>query len=117
MNVNWQNSQQFNDTNQYNSYYNGVKFVTSLDEALMRANVRGSDDVYFHQDRPVFYRIKVDYDGRKTWCEFEYKTPNVSAPVQQTAMEDFSSIINRLEKLEKSVSNLMKVGNGNEESS
>lgn len=95
MNSNWQNAQPFG------SYTQGVKFVTSLDEALMRANLRGSDDVYFHQDRPVFYRIKVDYDGRKTWSEFEYNVPARNNPTTQPNNSEYSQLLSRIERLEK----------------
>ena len=54
---------------QYNS---NIIRVMSLDEALMRNNVPGSENVYFDQDRDVFYRIRTEWDGRKLFGTFSY---------------------------------------------
>lgn len=99
---------------QNNSYYGygqpvsslppmtNMVFVTSIEEALYRATQRNSDMVFFDQDRPIFYRVKVDNDGRKSWMQFEYAAPDVakSTPVTQA---EFQSFIARLEAIEKSL--------------
>ena len=40
-----------------------ITYVTSLEEALSKCNNRNTESVYFRQDLPIFYRIKVDNDG------------------------------------------------------
>ena len=76
-----------------------VNLVTSLEEALMRTNMRNSDMVYFHQDQNVFYRVKVDQDGRKSWMQFNYQMPDPNANVPATKA-DLLDIENRLRRLE-----------------
>lgn len=58
--------------------------VTSLEEALMKTTVPNSDMVYFHQDQNLFYRVKVDLEGRKSWAQFSYIVPDVSRSVPAT---------------------------------
>ena len=76
-----------------------VTFVTSLEEALYRTNSRGSDMIYFHQNKDTFYRIKVDLDGRKTWAEFSYTSPSQDDTTPATKA-DIKAIEDRLHKLE-----------------
>ena len=87
------NSQMFNSN---------ITFVTSLDEALYRTNYRNSDMIYFHQDQNIFYRVKVDGDGRKTWAQFNYVAPdeNINTPATKA---DLNGLIKRIETLEKSI--------------
>lgn len=73
--------------------------VTSLEEAIMRTTLRNSDMTYFHQDQNVFYRVKVDMDGRKTWAQFNYSTPDPNANVPATKA-DIDALASRLSKLE-----------------
>lgn len=75
-------------------------FVTGLDEALHLSNRRGSDRVYFHQDKDEFYRVKVDMEGRKTWFTFSYTAPNPDASTPATKA-DLSALVARLEVLEQ----------------
>ena len=63
---------------QYNS---NIIRVMSLDEALMRNNVPGSENVYFDQDRGVFYRVRTEWDGRKLFGTFSYGPEQPVAPV------------------------------------
>lgn len=76
-----------------------LTYVTSIDEALMKTSQRNSEYVYFDQDRPVFYRVKVDQDGRKAWQVFEYTQPNpdVSTPATKA---DVASLLDRIQRLE-----------------
>lgn len=77
-----------------------VILVTGIDEALMKSTERNSDYVYFNQDKPVFYRVKVDNDGRKAWQEFPYSTPDPSANLPAT-QGDIAKLSERLERIEK----------------
>lgn len=102
----WQNG----NTPSYDPYSrlsSNVEYVTSLEEALMRTNSYPSDRVFFHQDRPVFYRVKVDNFGKKSWAEFEYSNPNnaVAIPATQADLKLLSDRIGALEdKLKQEVS-------------
>ena len=73
-----------NSTPSWNNQYSNVAYVTSLEEALMRASTRGTEDVYFHQSKPIFYRVKVDYDGRKSWAAFSYTYNNTDGNVDNS---------------------------------
>lgn len=80
-------------------FNSNITFVTSLDEALYKTNYRNSDMIYFHQDQNVFYRIKVDNEGHKTWAQFEYSIPKTSEPENI----DLKSLVSRIERLENTV--------------
>lgn len=99
-NQNWPNQGWQNQYNWQRPSTN-VLLVTSIDEALMKSNDRNSDYVYFHQDKSVFYRVKVDNDGRKVWQEFNYSSPNpqLSVPVTQADLIKFNERLTRLETL------------------
>lgn len=95
--------------NAWNSFYQqpfstNLVYVTSPDEALIRANQRNSEMVFFHQDRPVFYRVKVDNDGRKAWQEIEYSIPDKDKVLSITK-DDIKRILDRLDNLEKCLLN------------
>ena len=105
-NWNFQQQQPFQSTQNYPSYPSNqmplntnLAFVTSLDEALARSNSRGSDIVYFHQDKDIFYRVKVDMEGRKSWMEFAYTSPNPALTTPATKA-DIQELLVRIEKLE-----------------
>ena len=76
-----------------------VILVTGIEEALMKSTERNSEYVYFNQDKPVFYRVKVDMEGRKAWQEFPYVTPdpNASIPVTKADLESFNKRLSKLE--------------------
>lgn len=76
-----------------------VVTVTSLEEAIMKTTTRNSDMVYFHQDQNVFYRVKVDFDGRKTWAQFDYNVPDPNLNVPATKA-DIQALAERLSKIE-----------------
>lgn len=103
-NQNWPNYGQSNQgwPNQYTWQRpsTNVILVTGIDEALMKSTERNSDYVYFNQDKPVFYRVKVDNDGRKAWQEFPYNMPNPSDNLPAT-QADIIKLNERLEKIEK----------------
>ena len=92
------NNQWQNNWNPYGPTTNMI-YVTSIDEALMRTTQRNSESVYFDQDRPVFYRVKVDQDGRKAWQMFEYTQPNpdLNTPANKS---DIAALLSRIERLE-----------------
>lgn len=76
-----------------------VMLVTGLEEALIKTNSRNSDMVYFDQDRNVFYRIKVDMEGKKSWAEFPYNVPGQEDNTAATKA-DIRALLARIEALE-----------------
>ena len=66
---NWNNQYSYNDWDRFTT---NIQYCTSLEEALSRCNIRNTENVFFHQDQMVFYRIKVEQDGRKYWQGFQY---------------------------------------------
>lgn len=97
--TNWNNY-----NNNYSSYGNrypsntNIQYVTSLEEALSRSNTPNTENVYFHQDAQIFYRVKVDYDGRKYWQEFSYNTKQVDN--RPLVRQDILELENRIRNLE-----------------
>ena len=85
---------------QYNS---NIIRVMSLDEALMRNNVPGSENVYFDQDRDVFYRVRTEWDGRKLFGTFSYGIEQPVAPGTPTPAPDLNAFETRLKALEEKV--------------
>lgn len=97
---------------QWNSNYNGgynmyglqsstnVTYVTSVEEALFRANQRNSEMVFFHQDKPVFYRVKVDEEGKKFWAQFYYgkDVQDASIPITKADLQGFEERLKILEE-------------------
>ena len=65
----------------------------------MRTTSRPSDKVYFHQDSPIFYRIKVDTYGKKTWAQFKYGVFEEASETPATKA-DFQTLSDRLAALE-----------------
>lgn len=90
----------YDPMNTYNQPMTNVIFVTSIEEALFRASSRNSEMVFFQQDRPVFYRIKVDNEGRKSWAEYEYgvKSAEDNTPVTKAEMLELSKKISIIEE-------------------
>ena len=70
-----------------------IILVTSLEEAVMRTTRPFSDMIYFNQNGGVFYRVKVEGDGRKSYQEFPYQSS--SQP-----KSELSDLIARIEALE-----------------
>lgn len=99
--------------NSYNAFspqpFSNVYKVTSAEEAVMRTNQRNSDMVYFDQDKNLFYRVKVDMDGRKSYATFTYTIPEPQAPVTNL---DLNSLNERISKLEKMFENKKEDENG-----
>ena len=83
----------------YSRFSSNVEYVTSIEEALMRTNTFPSDKVYFHQDRPIFYKVKVDAYGKKSWAEFEYGAhcTSTEAVVNQSDLTALSERVKALE--------------------
>ena len=75
-----------------------IEYVTSLEEALSRTNQRNVEKVYFHQDAPIFYRIKVDSDGKKYWQEFTYDTPKPAEDTLPATKADLTDIVERIKR-------------------
>lgn len=82
-----------------NSQNTNVLRVTSLEEAIMKTNARGSEMVYFHQTKDEFYVVRVDINGNKSWQTFPYSVPNanVNAPVNRA---EFDALAAKLAELE-----------------
>ena len=94
------------------SYWNGnydtwnrpmsnIQYATSLEEALSRCNIRNLENVFFHQDLPIFWRIKVESDGRKYWQEFHYDAPKQvdNTPVVKQDLMAFEDRLKIIENL------------------
>lgn len=96
----------------YNQINTNVWYVSSIDEALMRTNTRNSDVVYFDQDKDVFYRVKVDFDGRKTWAQFNYTVPNEKENIPATKA-DIDQLLTKIQRLEQRVLVEVEVENNN----
>jgi hypothetical protein len=82
----------------YGTHTNIVR-VTSLEEAIMRTTQPGSDMMYIHQDKDVLYRVKVDFDGKKSWGEFPIVVPN-QADTTPATKADINAVLARIEALE-----------------
>ena len=87
------------------SYSNGMHTnvcrVTSLEEAIMKSNVRDSEFVYFHQTLDEFYTVRVDINGNKSWQTFSYTMPinnTVNAPA--VTREEYDALVARVSALE-----------------
>lgn len=94
---NWGNQYGYNNWDRPST---NIQYVTSLEEALSRSNMRGSENVYFHQDQQIFYRVKVDYDGRKYWQEFTYSSNQIdNTPVVKQDLKYFEDRLNTIENL------------------
>lgn len=99
----------------YNQPNTNVIYVSSIDEALMRTNMRNSDIVYFDQNKDIFYRVKVDMDGRKTWAQFNYTAPNNKENIPATKA-DIDYLLTKIERLENKVQIEVEVENTNVQS-
>lgn len=94
-------SQQY--PSQYVPQYNtNIIRVMSLDEAIMRNNARGSENIYFDQDRDVFYRVRTEWDGRKVYGTFSYSVyqPEQAPQAPQAPVVDFSALEARVKAIE-----------------
>lgn len=85
---------------QYDGFGNtNVYKVTSLEEAIMKSNMRPSETVYFHQTKNEFYNVRVDVNGNKVWQTFTYSTPD-STGNAQIIRSDFDALAARVKALE-----------------
>ena len=81
-----------NFSQQYPSQYvpqnnTNIIRVMSLDEAIMRNNTRGSENIYFDQDRDVFYRVRTEWDCRKVYGTFSYSVYRPEQAPQAPAVD------------------------------
>ena len=94
----------FNSGSNFNSYNyssqleSNIIRVTSLEEAIMRTPNRPCDVVFFNQDKDEFYRVKVDYYGKKIWSTFNFSAPNNEdfAPVTRS---EFKELVAKVDSL------------------
>lgn len=109
-----------NWNNQYSGYgwdrpVSNVQYCASLEDALSRCNRPNTENVFFHQDLPIFYRIKVDFDGKKYWQALEYTEPKPNEGSVPVVKSDLTEIVERLQRIENYV--FQDVGvNSNEQS-
>lgn len=89
--------------NRYASSASNVSYVTSLEEALSRNSYPNSENVYFHQDKPIFYRVRTDSSGKKFWQEFEYVTPTPAENTIPATRQDLTEIVQRIQRIEERV--------------
>lgn len=102
---NWNNA---NFNNSFNSPTYGawdrpsgnILYTPSLEDALSRCNIRNTENVFFHQDKFVFYRIKVDIDGRKYWQEFSYDVPKPAEDTLPVTKADLTDVVERIKRIE-----------------
>lgn len=100
----WNNVPQYG----YNSQpISNIVYVTGPEEAIMRATQRNSEGVYFDQNKPVFYRVRVDFDGRKSWATFPYSMENVdnNANTPNVSREEFTALVNEVKELRSKLMN------------
>lgn len=105
-NQNWNSAPSYN-TPSYNAQpVSNIVYVTGPEEAVMRATQRNSDGVYFDQNKPVFYRVKVDFDGRKSWAAFPYTVENVdNNATGAVSREEFAALVNEVKELRSKLVN------------
>lgn len=85
---------------QYDGFGNtNVYKVISLEEAIMKSNMRPSETVYFHQTKNEFYNVRVDVNGNKTWQTFVYNVPN-TVENASISKADFDALAARIAALE-----------------
>lgn len=96
----------FNSNWNNNAFYDSqpsgnIVYVTSPEEALMRSNNRGTENVYFDQSKPVFYRVKVDFDGRKSWAPFTYNVNTVdnTSNASNISRDEFDALVKEVKDL------------------
>lgn len=99
---NWDNYGQYN-RNSWDRPSTNIQYCTSLEEALSRCNSPNSENVFFHQDQMVFYRIRVESDGRKYWQAFEYNVPKAAESNLPVSRADLTDIVERLQRIENYV--------------
>lgn len=81
-----------------------IERVTSLEEALYKSNARGSDMVYFDQNKPMMYRIRVAVDGTKSYAQIPYTLPEQAndAPATKAEVQALAVAVQELaDKVEK----------------
>lgn len=78
-----------------------VTYVTGIEDALNKSSNYNSEMIFFHQDQPIFYRVKVDNYGKKQWQEFRYQPPVPEPSTVPATQADLTNIVERLDKLEK----------------
>ena len=102
-NSQWQGPYKYpSDAAQPYGMHTNIIRVTSLEEAIMRTTQPGSDMMYIHQDKDILYRVKVDFDGKKSWGEFPIVVPT-QPDISPITKDEFKAILDRVEALEKKI--------------
>lgn len=94
----WQNLQMPAYAQMPVRFYTNVEPVTSLEEAIIKSNLRGSDMFYIDQNKPVMYRVKVEFDGRKSYVQLPFNLPNQPDSVPATKA-DLQLLAEQIDKL------------------
>lgn len=102
----WEERREYRNTfttvpNSWGQPVTNVTYVTGVEDALSKSNQYNSELIFFHQDQPIFYRIKVDAYGKKQWQEFRYQPPVPESSAIPATQADLTEIVERLNKLEK----------------
>lgn len=95
----WGTSNRFSAYPPQSNISSNIVRVTSLEEAIMRTTQPGSDMMYIHQDKDILYRVRVDFDGKKSWGEFPILVPN-QADTTPATKADIAAVLARVEALE-----------------
>lgn len=104
----WEQQANWNNTgytqphgNSWGQPVTNVTYVTGIEDALNKSSNYNSEMIFFHQDQPIFYRVKVDNYGKKQWQEFRYQPPVPEPSTVPATQADLTNIVERLDKLEK----------------
>ena len=95
---NWNNQYSYNN---WDRPVSNIQYCTNLQDALSRCNTPNTENVFFHQDQMIFYRIKVERDGRKYWQEFMYSSNGYvdNTPVVKQDLQAFDDRLKTIENL------------------
>ena len=86
--------------NNWDRPVSNIQYCASLEDALSRCNRPNTENVFFHQDLPIFYRIKVDFDGKKYWQDFMYSSNQIdNTPVVKQDLKCFEDRLNAIENI------------------
>lgn len=77
-----------------------AQYCTGIEEALSRCNRPNTENIFFHQDQPIFYRIKVEMDGKKMWQGFKYDVLQPDSSDQPLTRSDLTDIVERIKRIE-----------------
>lgn len=84
----------------YQSQINtNVQKVISLDDAIMRSNIRNSEMIYLNQSNNEMYVVRVDVNGNKSWQTFIVSLQQYN-DATHVSPADFIALCARVDALE-----------------